>query len=472
MHSPVTNRRRLDRLVDMRSAATVLFLLVALSTNCQNSRVDTAHSLQLARVYERVLSNGLAVIIHEDPRSSVVALTVWYKAGSRDEPPGLQGLAHVAEHVMFHGSEHANTDTHKLLEKIRADKFDASTGYDRTRFYMTVPSQSLSDALKIEADRMGYTLPVLTTQKVNDSIKEVQREIDRNEQQPEGMVRQHILEKTIPPAHPYAHTPLGQKTGLQHINKQAVSEWIHDYFQPRNAILVLSGGTNHESIMPLIQQEFESISESMITPPAFSPTSLVPDAPSLQELNIAAGNFPRRLYITWNIPGEHSVDSDYLDVLRYLMLSRLNKRLVERDHIANDVSLQLASFELMGQIRLSIQLEEHASCNMARTETDEELYQLLSGQVIKEEEVRKISTDLTANLAEAFGDANSQATIADVLAQSNSVYGNSSAYLDEFTRLASVSPASILAAGRKWMYRDRYELCVYPKDAGHELAQN
>ena len=119
------------------------------------------------KVEKYTLANGLTVILHEDHKTPVVTVNVWYKVGSKDEQPGRTGFAHLFEHMMFLGSKNHDEDFNHPLEKLGADN-NATTDTDRTDYYETVPKHALELALWLEADRMGFLLPAMTQQKLDN----------------------------------------------------------------------------------------------------------------------------------------------------------------------------------------------------------------------------------------------------------------------------------------------------------------
>ncbi len=104
------------------------------------------------------LKNGLTVIVHEDHKAPIVAVSVWYHIGSKDEPKGKTGFAHLFEHLMFDGSENAPGDFFSRLENIGATDLNGTTWFDRTNYFETVPTGALDRALFLESDRMGHLL--------------------------------------------------------------------------------------------------------------------------------------------------------------------------------------------------------------------------------------------------------------------------------------------------------------------------
>src|SRR5690606_30646659 len=127
--------------------------------------------------YELItLDNGLRVIVHEDRRTPLVCVNVWYHVGSKEEVPGRTGFAHLFEHLMFEGSEHVPEGAFdEMLEAIGGTN-NGSTSTDRTNSWELLPSSGLELALWLEADRMGGLLPAITSAQL-----EAQRDVVRNE---------------------------------------------------------------------------------------------------------------------------------------------------------------------------------------------------------------------------------------------------------------------------------------------------
>ena len=113
------------------------------------------------KVERYTLPNGLTVLLHEDHKTPVAAVNLYYKVGSKDEKTGKTGFAHLFEHMMFLGSRHHDADYSLPLERLGAET-NATTDEDRTEYYERVPSNALERALWLEADRMGFLLPAMT----------------------------------------------------------------------------------------------------------------------------------------------------------------------------------------------------------------------------------------------------------------------------------------------------------------------
>lgn len=122
------------------------------------------------------LPNGLTVLVHEDHKAPVVAVSVWYNVGSKDEPAGKTGFAHLFEHLMFGGSENAPGSYFTPMRNMGATDMNGTTWFDRTNYFETVPTPALEQALFLESDRMGYMLGAISQETLD-----LQRGVVQNE---------------------------------------------------------------------------------------------------------------------------------------------------------------------------------------------------------------------------------------------------------------------------------------------------
>ena len=109
-----------------------------------------------------VLANGLTVLVHEDRKAPVVGVAMWYNVGSKDEPKGQTGFAHLFEHLMFNGSENLPEDFFKYLQQIGGTDYNGTTDFDRTNYFETAPRGALERVLFMESDRMGHLLGAIS----------------------------------------------------------------------------------------------------------------------------------------------------------------------------------------------------------------------------------------------------------------------------------------------------------------------
>src|SRR6201981_3429775 len=143
----------------IRGIGFVAVLLTAASLFAAGAR---AQSKDIDIPYQKfVLQNGLTVIVHEDHKAPIVAINIWYHVGSKNEKPGKTGFAHLFEHLMFGGSEHAPGRYIDGMERIGATDLNGTTNPDRTNYFENVPTSAVDFTLWMESDRMGHLLGAL-----------------------------------------------------------------------------------------------------------------------------------------------------------------------------------------------------------------------------------------------------------------------------------------------------------------------
>jgi zinc protease len=193
-----------------------------------------------------VLKNGLTLIVHEDTKTPTVTLHIVYHVGSKNEPKGRSGFAHLFEHLMFNGSQHFNDDFFKATQQIGATNQNGSTNTDRTNYYQTVPKAALDTILWLESDRMGFLLGAVDQARLDEQRGVVQNEKRQGENQPYGQVNNHHVAATYPEGHPYDHTVIGSMEDLNAAKLADVQDWFKTWYGPSNAILVIAGDIKPE----------------------------------------------------------------------------------------------------------------------------------------------------------------------------------------------------------------------------------
>jgi len=174
------------------------------------------------------LPNGLRVIVHEDRKAPVVAVSVWYRVGSKHEPKGKTGFAHLFEHLMFNGSENAPNDFFEPLQQVGATDYNGTTWLDRTNYFQTVPTGALDLALFLESDRMGHLLGAVTQEKLDNQRGVVQNEKRQGDNNPYGLLWYDVQENLFPKGHPYHHSTIGSMADLTSASMDDVRKWFAD----------------------------------------------------------------------------------------------------------------------------------------------------------------------------------------------------------------------------------------------------
>src|SRR5690242_12631609 len=295
------------------------------------------------------LKNGLTVIVHVDHKAPVAAVTVWYNVGSKDEPKGETGFAHLFEHLMFNGSEDLPGDYFNYLQQIGATDYNGTTYYDRTNYFETVPTGALARALFMESDRMGHLLGAVTQGVLDNQRSVVQNEKRQGDSRPGGLMQYALQENLFPVGHPYHHTVIGSMSDLDAASLADVKQWFRDKYGPNNAVLVVAGDVTAAEVKPLAEKYFGDIGRGPVNHPAMAtvPTLAKPKTIAIKD-NVATTIIQRY----WAVPGLLDKRLAALDiggsVLGGLASSRLDKIMVRDEKIAVGVSAGLIPLQRAG----------------------------------------------------------------------------------------------------------------------------
>src|SRR3989441_11783751 len=236
-------------------AALVVLALMALATSAFAQGTDVDIPFQ-----KFVLDNGLTVIVHEDHKAPIVAVNLWYHVGSKNERPGKTGFAHLFEHLMFGGSEHAPGRYIDAMERIGATDLNGTTNSDRTNYFENVPTSALDLTLWMESDRMGHLLGALDQKTLDLQRGVVQNEKRQGENQPYGVTRELIAHNTYLAGHPYSWTTIGDMADLDAASMKGVQEWFTSCYGPSNVVIALAGDIDLKTAKEKMEKYFWGIS--------------------------------------------------------------------------------------------------------------------------------------------------------------------------------------------------------------------
>src|SRR5262245_31370320 len=284
------------------------------------------------------LDNGLRVIVHEDHKAPIVAVTIWYHVGSKNETPGRTGFAHLFEHLMFNGSENYDDEYFRPLEEVGATNMNGTTNTDRTNYFETVPTTALDLALWMESDRMGHLLGAIDQKKLDEQRGVVQNEKREDDNQPYGKVFEQIVANLFPPGHPYSWDTIGSMADLNAATLDDVKRWFQTYYGPNNATLVLAGDIDVETAKTKVQHFFGDIPPG---PPLVVRERWIPDSVPASRIVMQDRVPQARIYKVWRGPEWRSDDTTLLELVDAVLTSgkssRLYQRLVYDNPIATDV---------------------------------------------------------------------------------------------------------------------------------------
>ena len=285
------------------------------------------------------LENGLNVILAHDATNPVAHVQVWYHVGSKDEPQGRSGFAHLFEHLMFNGSKHWDDEYFAPLQPYGA-RINGTTNTERTNYFETVPSNVLEMALWMEADRMGFLLEALTQEKLDNQRDVVRNERRQNyEMRPYGEVWGAQAEAVWPADHPYHRLTIGSHEDLEAATLDDVKDFFATWYVPNNATLAVVGDFDVAATKGWIEQYFGPFARGEQPSPILEASAPLPEAQTIEMTDDV--KLPR-VYLIWQSMPLHAPGDADLDVLSSLLTdgknSHLYRSLVFEDRIAKDVS--------------------------------------------------------------------------------------------------------------------------------------
>jgi len=413
------------------------------------------------------LRNGLTVIVHEDRTNPIVGVHLQYDVGSKDEKPGRTGFAHLFEHLMFQGSEHMPKGTADRLIEAAGGDTNGSTSSDTTQYWEQAPSNALEQMLWIESDRMGFLLPTLTQDKLDN-----QRDVVRNERRqsyemrPYGLAFEKILANLWNAEFPYHWMTIGSHEDLVAASVEDVRAFFKRFYGPENSVLAIAGDVETAKVRALVEKWFAPIPGK--PPPVHEKPEPVPLHEEKRVTMEDRVQLPR-LYIAWQSPKVFAPGDAALDLVGQVLTdgksARLVKRLVMDERIAQDVSAGQMSETLGSMFLVTATPKPGISLERLEKEIDEELARLAAAPPAPEELERaknKIEAGAIFGLEPVGGFGGRAATLASYYLRT----GNPGYLAQDLVRYRTATGDDVSAAVRTWLRKDaRVVLTVVPRAA-------
>nr|MBA3806075.1 insulinase family protein [Acidobacteriota bacterium] len=207
-------------------------------------------------IEEYRLDNGMKVLLLENRGAPVATVLVLYKVGSRNEAVGYTGSTHLLEHMMFKGTptfnKARNTQIAATLQKIGAD-FNATTWYDRTNYFQTVPSDQIELAIRLEADRMRNSL--IADEDRQSEMTVVRNELERGQNEPTEVLDEAVYAAAFR-EHPYHHPTIGWRADVEGVPTSRLKAFYDTFYHPNNATVIIVGDFERASVLELIGKYF------------------------------------------------------------------------------------------------------------------------------------------------------------------------------------------------------------------------
>lgn len=416
---------------------------------------QTANQIEFT---EYDLDNGLHVILHEDHSTPIVAVTVMYHVGSKNEAPSRTGMAHFFEHLLFEGSENIGRGEFDNYVENAGGVLNANTTQDRTFYYELLPSNQLELGLWLESERMLHAkIQQIGIDTQNEVVKEEKRM--RVDNQPYG----NLLEKTMEACydeHPYKWTPIGSMEHLDAADHADFMEFYKTFYVPNNATLSIAGDLDIAETKKLIKAYFNDIPKGTNAIPR---PDVVEKRRTEERRSTVYGKDRLPLVVqAYPIPAQGTPDYYAVDMLNQVLSggasSRLNTRVVDEKQLAMYCGAFSFGLEDPG-LTLAF-----AMVNMGRTpdEVEEAMnheVELLKTELITDRELQKLKNSIEADFVTSNS---SMAGIAESLANYHTYFGDANLINTEIDRYLKISAEDIQRAAVEY-YNEDSRVTIYFK---------
>ncbi len=402
-------------------------------------------------IHEHRLDNGLRVVVSPDHSVPNVTVNLWVGVGSRHEEPGRTGFAHLFEHLMFQGSRHVASGEHFAALMAQGARLNATTWFDRTNYFETLPTGAMELALWLEADRHGHLLDAVTQENLDnqrDVVKEEKRQ--RYDNPPYGTALIEIYAALFPEGHPYHHATIGSMEDLDAASLEDVHAFFERYYGPDNTVLTLCGDIDAEAGLAAVERYFGDLSPIGRTPRPPGP-QLAPLAGPVRVERV--GDVPNdRLHLAFRLPVDPT--PDYLasafaaEVIGGLSTSRVGNRLVRVEQSAHHVDAHAMGLVDGSSIALlSVDAAPGEDPWALEDRVGEELDRF-AAEGPTEEEMEAVLAQAERGWLSALA---SQEERADLISHTTLLHGDAAAINTHLDRLAAITADDVREAARTWL---------------------
>ena len=414
------------------------------------------------------LDNGLHVILHEDHSTPIVAVTVLYHVGSKNEVEGRTGFAHFFEHLLFEGSENIERGEYSEIVQSNGGNLNANTTQDRTFYYEILPSNQLELGLWLESERM---LHANIDQEGVDTQCEVVKEEKRQriDNQPYASFSAEMFKRAFT-KHPYNWTPIGSLEDLNAAKLEEFMDFYNVFYVPNNATLSIAGDIDPKQAKEWVEKYFASIPRGTqeIPRPNIEEPPLGGEVVDTVYDNI---QIPA-VFMGYRMPGETDQDAYAMSMLTNILSggesARLPKRLVDEEEKALQVFAFPYTLEDEGLFIVLGLPQIGKSLDSLAMGLDEEMEKVKSA-LISEREFEKVQNQVRSQFVQSNS---SMAGIAESLANYHVYYGDADLINTEIEKYMKVTREDIQRVAQKYLNDDnRVKLIYLPKDQEQASAQ-
>lgn len=406
----------------------------------------TAKAL-FANVRTETLPNGLRVYLLPVPGAATVTAKVAYKVGSADEEPGQTGLSHYLEHLLFKGTDKLTPGDIDRLTQRNGGRNNAYTSEDMTVYHFDFAADRWETALEIEADRIRNTR-IDEKHEFEQEKGAVVAELKGGEDQPWDLEYKAILPLLFPKNSPYAHPVIGEEDHVRGATAEIIKRHYDKWYHPNNAAIIVAGGFDPDKALAKIKTLFGSIPKGELAP-RFPVPEEKPRKEQVRKEFASKFDVPRMMLAFNTVPAGHP--DDYVfdliqDILAGGKTSRLYRKLIEEERLANDVSAGNNAGRYPGWFEIDVELLKGKDRKQAEELVFAEL-ERLAREPVSAEELKRVRRGLVAGF---IFSRESIHNLADAIA--SSVTRNDLDYLTTYLdRVLAVTPADIQRVAKTYL---------------------
>lgn len=397
------------------------------------------------------LKNGLHVILHEDHATPIVAVTVMYHVGSKNEDPSRTGMAHFFEHLLFEGSENIGRGEFDDYVESAGGVLNANTTQDRTFYYELLPSNQLELGLWLESERMLHAnIEDIGIETQREVVKEEKRQ--RMDNQPYGMLLKETMDASYD-EHPYEWTPIGSMDHLDAATHADFMDFYKTFYVPNNAVLSIAGDIDIKEAKRLIKLYFNDIPKGKKAIPR--PEMLEPVRTVERRDTVWGKDALPLVVLAYPIPAQGTPDYYAVDMLNQVLSggqsSRLNKRVVDEDQLALFCGAFSFGLEDPGLTLGFAMANMGVDPSEVEAAMDDEVDQL-KRELIGDRELQKLKNQIESQHIQ--GNA-SMAGIAESLSNYHMYFGDANLINTEVERYLSITPEDIQGAAQEYYAKEK-----------------
>lgn len=367
----------------------ISYLLIYMHTS-------TAEQVKLD-IKEHRLENGLRLLMHQDHSSPIISFQVWYNVGSINERPGITGISHLFEHMMFKGSKNVEPEEHSRIIQRNGGTDNAFTTEDMTAYFENLPSSQIELAVKLEADRMAHLrLTAETLASERQVVKEERRM--RVDNSLFGKLNEGLYSATFL-AHPYRWPVIGWMSDIDAITLDDCKSFYSTHYAPNNASVIILGDIDFDETISLVEKYFGHI------PSAVRPDEMIPvEEPQSQERHkdlYVDTQFPW-LAVAYHIPEAAHDDIPVLELIENILTegrsSRLYRKIIYEDQSALSVFASVDKYKDPGLFVITVRSIKQGHTPEEVASVINESLEQLKTEKVTERELEKARNQMETSL--------------------------------------------------------------------------